>query len=515
MKTYNQYILSFLVSLVLVGCSEEFIDRPSLIQENSDNFYKTEDDALQALVACYDAIQVQNEEAWVPYVTVSDILSDHAYAGGGDANDGLSFQQLNTFSIPTQNDKASSLWGKNYIGVYRTNLLLEKLDEIEASDEFKARVEAEAKFCRAYCYFELLKFFENVPFMTETIQGTDYDIPQEDPQVVYNQVALDLYDAIANLPEDVTSSERGRVTKWAAQSFLARVFLFYNGVYGQNLVAGDVTLDASAVLAELEDVIANSGHDLLEDYAMIFRLESEFSIESVFEIGYGDNSQGDWDYVEGVEGNLAAQMQGPRAEGGGAGWNRGWSFAPVSHKLVEKFDPSDARLEATILFESEVADVVTHGFQHTSYFSQKYSSDEEHWGAQGSLELNRTCNYRVIRFADVLLMAAELGSPNAQAYLDRIRTRAGVDLINATPENIFNERELELALEGLRYFDVIRKGMDYAAQELTTIDQRGPLYEGEQVNFNSTFNTATRGFLPIPLSEIDLSNGTFDQNDGY
>ncbi|HOI88834.1 MAG TPA: RagB/SusD family nutrient uptake outer membrane protein, partial [Lentimicrobium sp.] len=112
-------------------------------------------------------------------------------------------------------------------------------------------------------------------------------------------------------------------------------------------------------------------------------------------------------------------------------------------------------------------------------------------------------------------MAAELGSANAQQYLDRVRARVGLGSIPATPENIYKERRLELSLEGIRYFDVLRKGMAFASQELTVIGVRGPNYEGEQMLFDVTFNPAMKGFLPIPQSEIDLSAGTFKQNQGY
>ena len=175
----------------------------------------------------------------------------------------------------------------------------------------------------------------------------------------------------------------------------------------------------------------------------------------------------------------------------------------------------DPRLEKTVLFEEELDGNLTKGYQHTGYYSKKYSSDAEHWGGGGQFELNRTCNFRVIRFSDVLLMAAELGSPNAQQYLDRVRARVGLGSIPATFENIYKERRLELSLEGLRYFDVIRRGMDYASQELTSIGLRGPNYIGEQVIFDVTFNSAPRGFLPIPQREIDISGGVLKQNTGY
>jgi hypothetical protein len=207
-------------------------------------------------------------------------------------------------------------------------------------------------------------------------------------------------------------------------------------------------------------------------------------------------------------------MQGPRVESGSDKWDRGWSFGTVSHKLVEDMG-DDPRLDMTVLFEEELDGNLVKGYQHTGYYSQKYSSDAEHWGADGQFELNRTCNERIIRFSDVLLMAAELGSPNAQVYLDRVRDRVGLPSIPATMENILKERRLELSLEGIRYFDLIRQGMGVASQELTTIGIRGPNYIGDQLIFDVTFNSATRGFLPIPQNEVDLSAGQFVQNPGY
>jgi hypothetical protein len=112
-------------------------------------------------------------------------------------------------------------------------------------------------------------------------------------------------------------------------------------------------------------------------------------------------------------------------------------------------------------------------------------------------------------------MAAELGSPNAQQYLDRVRERVGMPSVPATMENIMRERRLELSLEGIRYFDIIRQGMAVANEELTVVGVRGPDYIGDQVIFDVTFNPNTRGFLPIPQTEIDLSSGLFTQNGGY
>ena len=306
----------------------------------------------------------------------------------------------------------------------------------------------------------------------------------------------------------------GRITKWAAESLLARTYLFYNGVYGNELEAGSITVNRSKALEYLEDVIDNSGHDLLANYSDNFRTAFEFGEESIFEISHGDSPPWwDWNYTIGGEGNLAAQMQGPRVTGS-TNWNRGWSYAPVTQNLVTAMT-GDPRFTATILLEEDLDGALVKGYQHTGYYSRKYTSDAEHWGADGQFEHNRTCNYRVIRFSDVLLMAAELGSANAQDYLDRVRARVGLTSVPANLDNIYIERRLELALEGIRYFDIIRRGMTYASQELTLQGERGPKFVGDQSIFDVTFDPETKGFLPIPQVEIDLSGGTFSQNEGY
>jgi len=515
MKKYITIITIGILTIFAAGC-EDFLDLKPLDQEVSSNFYQTEDDATQALVAVYDVLTYQSSPgiSWAPFITVSDMLSDDTYAGGSDANDGKDENELNTFDIPVTNLIVHSIWIKNYIGVYRANLFLEKIEEIDAPEDFKARTIAEVKFLRAYFYFEQVRFFENIPLLTATIKGpSEYQQEQNTPAEVYDQIALDLVEAAADLPGEVASAEAGRVTKWAAKALLARVYLFYNGVYGAALNAGETSVDQAYVLDELEDLIANSGHDLFDDYEENFSISGEFGEESVFEISYGDTPPWwDWDYVRGGNGNLSAQMNGPRVTGSD-NWNRGWSFAPVSQKLVDDL-AGDPRLEYTVVGQADLDGKLVEGYQHTGYFSNKYTSDAEHWGSDGQFELNRTCNHRVIRYADVLLMAAELGSPNAQLYLDDVRERVELPSVPATLENIYRERRLELSLEGIRYFDVIRRGLSYAAQELTH-SERGPNYVGDQAIFNVTFNSATKGFLPIPQSEIDLSNNVLQQNDGY
>jgi len=504
------------VLLMLSACNEDFLDLQPLDQVLTTNFYQTEEQAFQALVAVYDALTYQAAPgvAWAPFVTVADILSDDAHAGGGDANDGMLANELNTHRISTTNPIVHSIWVSNYVGIYRANLFLEIIDGINAPAAFKERTIAEAKFLRAYFYLELVRYFENIPLLTRTLRSpSEYNVRQSPPRDVYNQIALDLVEAIEDLPRTLAPDEQGRITRWAAQALLARTFLFYNGVYGGDLQAGTTVVNRTFVLGQLEDLITNSGHALFDQFSQNFRVAGEFGVESVFEISYGDTpAWWDWNYVRGGSGNLAAQMQGPRVSGSTT-FNRGWSFAPVSHKLFEFFG-NDPRRPHTILLEQEIVGTLDRGYQHTGNFSRKYTSDAEHWGT-GQLELNRTVNHRVIRFSDVLLMAAELGSPNAQQYLDRVRARVGLPSVPANLANILRERRLELSLEGIRYFDLLRQGMTVATRELSVSGSRGPRYVGDQAIFNTTFNPATRGFLPIPQNEIDLSGGVLVQNAGY
>lgn len=513
---YKGAVLLGLLS-TMPSCTEDFIDRLPLDEQMSSNFYKTEEDGYKALVAVYDVLGYEATPgiSWAPFLTVSDMLSDDSYAGGQDSNDGMEEDELNMYNISTTNPIVHAIWVKNYVGIYRANLLLEKIEGIDASADFKKRVTAECKFLRAYFYFEQVSFFENIPLLTKTIKSeSDYDQPQASVDNVYTQIFTDLLDASTNLPAVIPADEGGRISQWAAKSLLGRVYLFYNGVYGKELSVGSTNINKAYVLTALEDVVDNSGHDLFPDYTTNFKIAGEFGIESVFEIAHGDIPVWwDWNYARGGEGNLAAQMQGPRVSLSKK-WDRGWSFATVSQKLVNDM-AGDPRQDMTILFEEELDGKLDKGYQHTGYFSQKYSSDAEHWGSGGQFELNRTANFRVIRFSDVLLMAAELGSGRKQDFLNRVRGRVKADTIPATDENIYKERRLELSLEGVRYFDVLRKGLDYAEKEFTVKDLRGPKYLGDQQLFNHTFNKKTKGFLPIPRAEVDLSNGNFKQNEGY
>ncbi len=518
----KKYFILPLVIWFLGGCTEDFLTVTPEGTVFSSTYFQNEQQVQQALLATYDALGHQKGVglAWSPYLVLSEVLSDDAYAGGQDAGDGAEEFEFDQFNISTGNEIAHSIWKRNYTGVYRANFTIEKANALEnISEENRQRIIAEAKFLRAYFYFEQVRFFENIvmPLAPES-PSEAVARTQEDPAVVYNQIASDLVDAINALPEAQT--ERFRATKWAAQAMLARVYLFEDGVYGNGLNANGTAIDQNYILTQLEDIINNGGYSLVPDFADVFAGDNEFNEESIFEIAYdGEPVQGDWGSEQYVEGNLAAQMMGPRVEGASNVFYRGWSFAIPTHKLYQDMQ-GDPRLPATIFTENAIltlsptATLNTGAYQHTGYYNAKYTTRLADRGTMGTPELHNMLNYRAIRYAEVLLMAAEVGQ-NVN-YMNEVRARVGLAPVGTYSDDaLFQERRMELAGEGHRYWDVLRRGQNTASQELTINGIIGPDYTGEPGIYDVSYRPATRGFLPVPQTEIDLSNNVLIQNEGY
>ncbi len=519
MKTYSK-LLIFTFVIFLSGCGEDFLTLSPQGTVFSSEFFNNAEEVEQALISAYDVLGHQKGVglAWAPQLFLTEVLSDDALAGGQDPGDGTLSNEFNTFSFSTNNEVVRSLWKKGYTGIFRANFTIDRAEQLLDGEEAEVLQEiiAEARFLRAYYYFELLRFFENVPLIPELPETVDADNqPQADPQEVYDFIASDLVFAINNLPENTRSL---RATKWSAQGLLARVFLFKNGVYGGDLDADGQTVNDAFCLAQLENMINTSGHELMPVYDSIFLQNFEFNQESVFEIAFERGPvRGDWGSEHQVEGNLAAQMMGPRASTSGT-YYRGWSFGVMTNKLFQDMQ-GDPRLNATILTQETIlsepgAGLNTGAFQHTGLYNNKYTTRIVDRGPQGTPELHNTTNIRAIRFADVLLMAAELGQ-NVD-YINQVRARVGLAPLAAyTEEALFQERRMELAGEGIRYLDLIRRGLGVASQELTTTGDIGPNYTGPDNFYDVTFNQTTRGFIPIPQVEIDLSAGVLVQNEGF
>lgn len=522
----NTYLYIFCLSLLSLGsCS---LETEPLVQQTDTNFYKTTDDAFSALVGCYDGLQVATGASGMGIPVVSEVMSDDCFGGTG-ASDGYNYAAIDEFDItrsPSDVDLLNGNWIAYYKAIYRCNIFLSKMDQIDWKGDTVLRntYESETKFIRAYIYFEMVRLWGNIPLLTV---ASSENVPQADPEEVYKVIAEDLIFASNNLPEVAYSAtESGRATKWAAKSLLGRVFLYYTGYYAKTDLAGVVT--KAQALSHLEDVIASSGHGLVDDFATLWPASSgdnyagESNKENVFSIKYTYTS----DYNGNTDGNGWMVLFGMR-EFSSFPYAHGWGVT-VNSKLWNAYNANDTRRGATIIGIEEESidfDKIDNQREYTGYYNKKYSPMINEDGVElpialGSAfwDISQFQDYTVMRYADVLLMAAELGSANAQAYFDQVRQRAYGDSFAALPvnkENLIKERHLEFALEGIRYYDLLRQGIATAA---ATIAETTTLLSGGVAGtktISAAKIQATKGLQQIPNTQITLSGNILKQNAGW
>ncbi|QNL49451.1 RagB/SusD family nutrient uptake outer membrane protein [Olivibacter sp. SDN3] len=527
----KNFIISLLsITLALGSCTKGFLDTEPITDLTDENFYTTPEDAYTALVGCYDGLQIIWAEG-ISLPVAAEVLSDNCFGGTGNA-DGFGYQMLDEFDrlrSPADQNIFGPNWEAYYKAVYRCNVLIGKLDDIEWGNETDLRLiyEAEARFIRAYLYFDMVRLWGNIPLLTEP---SSENIPQSTSEEVYGVIAGDLQFAIGHLPSTAYAAQStdtyGRVTKWAAEGLMGRVFLYYTGYYNQSDLVGLV--DRGTALNYLEDIIANGGYALVEHYANLWPASLEDYVgednqETIFAIKYTYTS----DYDGNTDGNHWLVMLGMR-EQWSFPYGNGWGGATVNPKLWNTYSDADSRKAASIIaIQEEQINFTNQSRQreYTGYYNKKYTPlvDEE----GNSIAVNNGAvnfmigqfqDYVSIRYADILLMAAELGSANAQLYFDAVRQRAYGDnftALPATPARIMNERHLEFALEGIRYWDLLRQGVNQAAN--TIAENTFVLNGGQQVSkvINASKINETQGLQQIPYNQINLSNGVLVQNTGW
>ncbi|WP_298538751.1 RagB/SusD family nutrient uptake outer membrane protein [uncultured Aquimarina sp.] len=483
---YNiKSIVFFVLLTMIVSCSDDFVDVASE-DENSEDFFNSEEDYQSALIGAYDLLQ-----STYLNVMLGEIASDNTLAGGESASDTPGIQEIDDMVHTPVNAQLRDIWSWMYAGVNRANYIMEFQDKTDFAG--KEEVIAQTRFLRAYYYFELVKWFGDVPLAIDRRilfgEETDFDrAPKED---VYALIEEDLQFAADNLP--AIQAETGRVTQGAARALLGKVYLFQ-----------DKFSEAATVL---DQVIAGP-YDLVTDYESIFEQEGENNIESVFEVQYTDEEGAGFGCLQCSEGNVAVGFNGIRNYSGPL-FESGFSFNIPTQEVVDTFEAGDIRLDVAILdIDAWAADqgaTFSTGFEHTGYFNRKYIARQGDLNT-GDANLTNPNNYRAIRFADVLLMAAEAHnkkSPSndgqALIYLNRVRSRAQLGDVTATgaalTDAIYQERRVELVGEGHHFFDLVRTG-----RAATEIDG---------------FVTGKHELFPIPLIEIQLAGNRWEQNPGY
>lgn len=547
-------IIYFIVGMLLLTSCEDFLDSSNKTKKDSSNFPQTEADVSQLLTGIYAILG--RPEPLGSLFFVSELMSDDRLGGGGP--DDKSCKAIDQFKKSSE-DMFNNPWRAMYFGVYRSNYLLANLDNVVwNSEESKNKILGETHFLRAYFYFDLARMFGEVPMVLEP---EPVNIPKTPANQLYAQIASDLKNAIEMLPsvkfQDIDrGKDLGRVTKWAAEALMARVFLFYTGYYRTEALpladGGQVT--KAEVTDWIVDCVENSGHDLLPDFRNLWAYSyvqdykytadnnlswaGDGSVETVFSIKYSALAN-DWNSPQ-QKSNQICLYSGFREQNYTKTFpfGQGWGMGTVNPKIYNDWDLNDVRRDASVLDVRNTDEVADFDFgggnqqDNTCYFQKKYIpinvwTDEtktkvynfshELYGMEGTdYQRDNIQDLILIRFSDVLLMAAELGARNAQQYLDRVRSRAGLGSVPATLENIKAERRFELAFEGIRYYDLLRwhdEDQITANQTgIVTYNRRG-MANAETTNI--AFRPETGGFLPIPQTQIDLSGGVLTQNAGW
>ncbi len=535
-----------LLACFTVSCAESFLDTENLTKKDSQNFPQKPADVDQILTAAYHELLVTNAPLQSVFL-VAEVMSDDRFGAGG--SDDRFIRAVANYK-KTNEDMFSDAWNHTYKGIYRCNFLLSTLDQVAWENEAQRnRYEGEAMFMRAYYYFDLVRLFGTVPLI---IDPAPQNNPKATTEELYAQIASDLKGAIEKLPatkyQDIDKTMLGHATKWAAEGYMARVFLFYTGYYKKTALplveGGEVT--SAEVKTWVDDCIANSGHKLLNDFRNLWPYsyckdynytkdnglswigEDGANTETVFCHKYSGNT---W---EGR--NLVSLCWGMRYQPDYTAcfpFGQGWGMGTVNPVTYEEWPDNDLRKKASILNAKDPAEQVQYvvncqnQVEDTYLFQKKYtpinvkkldgtgiqSLAAQLYGLTYDFQSENVQDLVILRFSDILLMGAEIGGANAQGYMDMVRDRVKLPSVPATLENIKNERHWELAFEGIRYYDLLR----WHDESLLTKNRSNieVLNLGVAETISIPFRTETGGFVQIPQTQINLSGGVLTQNPGW
>ncbi len=527
---YTKYAFGLVLAFsAVISCSDDFYTNEIKGGESPETFFQTDEGAYQGVLAGYLQLASTYAEQWETPWTYRIMMGDEVTAGGITRGDKLSYERLTEYDFDANNNHSRLIFNNLYQGLGRSNVLL---DNMTTDSPERTRIAAEAKFLRAFNYFDLVTLFgESIPLVTSELSPDEYQQLPAEAGAVWSQIESDLLEAIADLPlkSAYSQEDKIRANKGAAQALLGKAYLYQ---------------EKYALAAEQFEAVISSGEfDLATDYSRIWRKEEEFGIESLFELSYTENKGTGLGNYRWGGGNAKFNTDqvlmlqfAPRTQSFdnmeaigqvSDGFGCGYPLPGLYDAYLAEND--QVRREGTMITEAEfLAAGVTfdagvqsediygyHGFVRTKL--AQYTDE-----AGGPIiTLNNGTNWRVLRFGDVLLMAAEaqvlsggdLGK--ARNYVNRVRSR--VQLANTTATDaelmnaIINERRLELSYEGYRFPDLVRwsnAGVISDAELSSTLDA-----VIAQIPMRKPFEAKFK-LAPIPQLELN-TNPNIKQNPGF
>lgn len=487
-KQFLRIALAGSLMLTGQGCSEEFLEKRPQGELVTDDFFNSQEGAVQATNAVYWQLRQWPTHVFA-FLAVSSLTSDDAEKGS-EPGDAVFLSEFDLFTLTSTNGGVNDFWSGQYLGIAKANQVIERVPAIEMDETLKARLIGEAKMIRAYLYFNLVRTFGGVPLITQLQDDNAPAVPRATSAEIYAQIEKDLNDAIAVLPEKsaYAATDLGRATKGAAKGWLAKVSMYQS--------------KWSEVLRLTNEIMQSGQYDLKTPYNVIFTEAGENSSESLFEVQAAALPQGGG-------GSQYAEVQSVRGQ-------FGWGFNVPSEDLVKAYETGDPRKDATIIERGETMPdgVVIISNAVNPYYNEKaYVAQNETKSPNGLGDSNK--NIRLLRYADIVLMNAEAAnelnqSQQAVTSLNAVRARArgtNTDILpNVTFTSkeqlktaIWKERRVELAMEHDRFWDLVRQGR--AGTVLRAL--------GKQ------FVTGKSELMPIPQPQIDASGGVLTQNPGY
>lgn len=440
-------------------------------------FYKTDADAVMAVNSVYH--RLQTGYAYGAFSFVYDIWSDDCVKGGGGPGDNAAWTELEEWTVQTSNGTASSMWSAHFTGVYRANICINKVSAMPDSP-IKNRVLGEAKFLRALFYSRLVQIFGALPYWTDPDMEGLKSIPRTPADECWANIIEDLEEAVTLLPESYEGADLGRATKYSAYALLGRAFLYTK--------QWQKAADAYA------QIIKSGKFKLMDDFAANFTNTTSDNLpESIFEVQFASGT-----------GSTSRAFERH-------GWCRprdipyeytGNGFAQPKESLVKEFEEGDLRRAATVMVPGDILwDDVPYDPAWSPYSG--YNAMKYVYGP-GVTHQEADVNFKIFRYSDILIGYAEAvlngasgnaGITGLQAF-NMVRERAGLEGIGAlTLDAIIHERRVEFALEGHRFFDVVRWG------------------KGREI-FGSQFDKNRDELMFIPINEM-LMNPNLTQNPGY